>query len=609
MSIFLSILLLGMVSAAENDTRVGVDRAFACLENQVATKPSLALDEAVFSVMALGSNEKALKVIDQEEKKDSLGSCWPKNGCTIKQTAQTLLALRQAGRSTTGAETWLLNKSGIATDLAWYLQVDTEGQRATQCTFKYDAGTYTVRIGNDMRLSSSAGACLTLAPSGFLLQVKDSCLGKSFDISCNETFVTSLVYQKDKGTQDDCLNLGNQTCFVSDSSHSSASLGTTREQVTAYCFKQGITCDYEGSLWSTYALWKQGKDINKYLPYLIALAEGHERHFAQAFLFGLTGNSDFFSFIAQQQKTQGYWELAGSPYTRYYDTALALLGLGSNAEASTAKDYLASIQTREGCWNNNRIVDTGLLLYAGWGRGVSGGGSGGGGSSAFCKEAGFSCGRQDACLAAGGVAKPGFECTGFGICCSVKVSEASCASLSGRLCSSTQLCSGKGVASAEGNCCTGECIADRVIVEDNECELIGGSCGTSCDEGTEATTEQCTASGDICCVSSEDPVGTNWVLILLLGILILLIILGIVYREKLRLWYFSWKRGGVTPSVYPVPSVRTPAPPYRQMQRPLQHPMQQRPLSRPVARPAPAQGKPFSNELEETLKKLREMSK
>lgn len=603
-SIFLSVFILSLVSAAENDTRVGADKAFACLENQVATKPTLALDEALFSVLALGSGDKALKVIEQEEKKESTGSCWPKAGCSIKQTAQALLALRQAGRDTKAAENWLLNKSGIATDLAWYLEIDTEQQRAAQCTIKYDAGTYTVRIGQDMRLSSSAGSCLTLAPSGFLLRVRDSCLSKSFDVSCNETFVTSLVYQKDKGTENDCLNLGNLTCFVSDTSHSSASLGTTREQITAYCFKQGTACDYEGSLWATYALWKQDKNINKYLPYLIALTEGHERHFASAFLFGLTGNNDFFSTIAQQQKVQGYWELTGSPYNRYYDTALALLGLGGNAEAQTAKDYLISIQTREGCWNNNRIVDTGFLLYAGWGR-VARGGGGSGGSSAFCTEAGFSCGRQDACLAAGGLVKPGFECTGFGICCSVAVSEASCASLSGRVCSATQTCSGKSIASAEGNCCTDECTTQPIVVVDSACDLAGGSCASECGEGQEASTEQCTSRSDICCIESGsgEESGVNWILILLLGIFILLVILAIIYREKIRLWYFSWRKGATAPTVRQVPSGRAPPPIYR----PVQHPVQQRPISRPLTR-AP-QGKPFSAELEDTLKKLREMSK
>ncbi len=377
LGILLGFLLLGLVSAVDNSTTTSsattADKAYACLEGQVATKPSLSFDEAVFSVMALGSGDKALKVIDAAEKKDSTGSCWPKEGCTIKQTAQTLLALRQAGRSTSGAESWLSNKSGVATDVAWFVEMDTDGQRAAQCTVKYDAGTYTVRIGDDMKLSGSAGSCLSLSPSGYLLRVRDSCLSKPFDISCNETFVTSLVYQKDKGTTSDCLNLGNQTCFVSDTSHSSASLGTTREEVQAYCFKQGSACDYEGSLWASYALWKQDKDINKYLPYLIALADGHERYFPSTFLFGLTGSTDFFSTIAQEQKVQGYWELSGSPYNRYYDTALALLGLGDKAEAQTAKDYLVSIQTREGCWNNNRIVDTGFLLYAGWGRGAKGG--------------------------------------------------------------------------------------------------------------------------------------------------------------------------------------------------------------------------------------------
>lgn len=90
-------------------------------------------------------------------------------------------------------------------------------------------------------------------------------------------------------------------------------------------------------------------------------------------------------------------------------------------------------------------------------------------------------------------------------------------------------------------------------------------------------------------------------MILVIAILIVLVILAILYREKLRLWYFSWRKGGTTPTVRPVPSGR--APPSAPLYRPVP-----RPMARPVA-PARATPKPFSSELEETLKKLREMSK
>lgn len=583
--IVLSVSIVSAANASETDMW---QKASTCLTEQVAGKPSISFQEAVATILALGANTKALSVIDSEEKKEGNGSCWPKAGCTIKDTAQALLALRQAGRSTTNAEQWLLSKNGTATDLAWFLEIDSDGQRASTCTIKYGSSTNTVRIGNDMRLSGNAGSCLTFSPSEYLLRVKESCLDTTFQVSCNESFTTAFIYQKDKGTSSDCLQQNNETCFVADSSQSAASLGTNEIHVVASCFKQSGKCDYEGSLWATFAFSRVNRQIDSFLPYLVALGEGYERFFSSSFLYGLTGNTDYFSNVVQLQKLQGYWELSGSPYSRFYDSAIGLLGIGGQPEADATKQYLASVQTKEGCWNNNRIVDTGFLLYAGSGRAGSSG-TGGSGSSAFCEEAGFFCGRQDACASAGGVLQGAFECTGFGICCSKQMAGQSCSSLSGTVCRTNQVCSGKNLASSDANCCLGTCDT-AVTTTDNECEAVaGGSCRSSCDSGEEVSTDACTNTQDVCCVSSRVSTGSsNWPWILVIGILILLIILAIIYKDSIRIWYYTRKAKPVVARTLPP-----------------------RPVQRPVSTgraPMRATGSK-SNEFEDTLRKLRDMSK
>ena len=96
-----------------------------------------------------------------------------------------------------------------------------------------------------------------------------------------------------------------------------------------------------------------------------------------------------------------------------------------------------------------------------------------------------------------------------------------------------------------------------------------------------------------------------WIIILL-AFLILLVILAIIYRNKLRLWWFRFRgKASVRPTgPSPPPSIQRP------MMRavPRFGAVTPRPIRtappRPVTRPAPG-----DKEFEETMRKLREMSK
>lgn len=597
--LFLSVL----VSGAGNSTSDQVGDTYRCLEKQITDKPALGFADAVFSTMAIGFNEKAIKVIEQEEKKETEGSCWPKGGCTIKETAQVLLALHQAGRDTKPAERWLTNKNVTATDLAWFLEIDTDAQQPAQCTVTYEGSGKTIRIGADMRITGNPGTCLTISPSGYLLRVRDTCVDKTFEVSCNQSFITTLIYQKDKGTGSDCLSQQNETCFVSGDAHSSSSLGTTQEQIRAQCFKQNGVCTFEGSLWATLALHKRDLPVTSFVPYLLAHAEGNERFFASAFLYSLTGGDDFFSTMINQQRQGSYWELTGSPYNRYYDTAVGLLGLGSSSEAEQVRTYLLGIRTKEGCWNGNRISDTGLLLYAGWPR--AGGGSAGTGGDALCEEISTqSCTRRDTCLAGGGRVLDAFECTGFGLCCSIKVEAPTCASQQGTICRASEQCSGRSVDAKEEHCCIGTCAVRSTTTITNVCEQeAGGLCRASCDEGESVSTESCEESGAVCCMPGVTSVGSGmgWLWFFILAIILLLLGIGYVKREALQVWWFSMrKKPTVTqaprPAPRPGPTLFRPRP-----GAPVRAPV------RPAPRPAPA--RESGGEFEETLRKLRDMSK
>ena len=158
-------------------------------------------------------------------------------------------------------------------------------------------------------------------------------------------------------------------------------------------------------------------------------------------------------------------------------------------------------------------------------------------------------------------------------------------------------------------CCTGYC---SEIVQQSDCEKYGGDCRSSCFDDEEETTDECASYGDVCCVEGTTPVPepSRW-WIWLLAVLIFLVILGIIFRDKLRPYWFRIKSmfgGKSKPGVqgrpgprYPRPSSRIPL--RRHIPRRVLPPTQRR----PIKRPAPA--KRPSSEIEDVLKKLKEMGK
>lgn len=595
------LLIFGLASVmAQSDSNVttgtttstseGSKKAEQCLADLVKNKDSadLSLQEAVFATLAIGLK----KNLDDKIKSEESAGCWPKSACTIRDTAQVMLAYDRIGRSTKDAEKWLTQRNGSTTELKWFLEIDIENSVASQCTLNYDGSDKKIKIGDDMKITGSAGTCFSLSSSGYWLEVKSNCFDKNITISCDQDFITSTLYQRSSGG----------TVYVSADTHSASSLGTTQEEVRSKCFKIGATCDYEGSLWAALALDKADKEIRNYLPYLLALADTNQKYFPDAFLYVLTGGDDHYSEVVQNQKQGKFWQITGSPYNRYYDTSLAMLALSriSSTELENARNYLLSIQTKEGCWNNNNIRDTGFILYGGWPKTVAA--ETRESSAALCEAASYFCGAKFACLDSGGKMVDGYECTNFGdSCCSVKVQEETCEQKSGILCSSTQECSGKEISSSDGSCCLSAC--QEVQVE-NTCEIAGATtCRFSCEAGESANGESCGGTGKICCQLVEKSGSLLWLWILLI-ILVILAVLGIIYKDKVRVWVYKFRKKAVT-----TPITRTARPISAQPLRPVPFGALRQPMGRPLPQPITRPMTPKEREMEDTLRKLRDMGR
>jgi len=149
------------------------------------------------------------------------------------------------------------------------------------------------------------------------------------------------------------------------------------------------------------------------------------------------------------------------------------------------------------------------------------------------------------------------------------------------------------------------------VQEENSCqEVFEGKCKSSCDNSEEEISASCGLSPGFCCVPKEKKSGSMVWLWILLIFLIVLLVLAIIFRDKLRLWWFKFKGKF---SSKPVTSKTGPGPPpggsfvggFRPM--PPRYPQQR--SMQPIRRQISQRDSGKEREMDDTFKKLREMSK
>lgn len=593
----LFIILASSIILAED--RALVDKAYTCLEGKVSGKcSSLNLEEQSFSLLAL-----AYKSSIQSECKSSIlalsdsKGCWPKAGCKLRDTALATLALNYAGQDTTPSENWLLNQTKTPTDILWFLEVDASD--ATSCTVKYDTSnstSTTILMSSDKKLSlSGSGACLSLANGGYWLQISPSCLSKTFRISCDKDFSTALVYKK-----------SNSDIWYVSSKTQQAGAGTeTSNQAVSQCFAQGGDCNYEGSLWAALALQSK-TSITPFLPYLISSAPDNQQYSPYAFLNRIAATTEFESTLKGVQNPAGFWDI-GSGYGRNYDTALSVLGLAANSgdsEVQAARDWLQTVQGSDGCWASTK--DTAFILYSAWRKDAATGG-GGTVSVDYCTQHNYFCMSSQECGDAGGQLLDNFACEdGVSICCSKDVQKQLCSDKGGITCSSDKTCSGSLVSAQDTDRCCVDGTCTTPVTPG--CEINHFTCKSTCSstEEVKSGTENDCPNNQICCGPVTKSTSYWWIWILV--ILIVLAVVAIIFRNQLRVFFFKFKNKGGKPS--PVQQTRPPFPPSS-----FSRPGPSFPRAMPRPTPQQAQARPQASrsktdsELDETLKKLKEMSK
>ena len=592
----------GVLAAGTPD----VSKAYTCLEHQIGNKTcaKMSLEEQVFSVLSTGDCKNEL--LNNSLNNDRM--CWPGTvggfSCDLQMTAEAVLALDSVGVNTTLPREWLMNQSGVSTDLNWFLEVDNTVNGPESCNVTYldnpavsDSYTnYPFLINANKTLNSPAGSCLSLANDNYWFSISPSCYDRSFQIQCNSSFLSTLVYQ-DKNSQTYHISPNNQ----------GATGSSISEHVNSFCFKNSAGgCDYLGSLWSSLALSDAGQNISNFISYLTTLASSNPSSFPDSFLYMLTGNLEYETNILNLQTQilvtkppqylyykEYFWNnITGRG--RYYDTALALLPFQSSSYSSLAQkvnteSWLASDQMSDGCWDNNQIVTNGFLLYSLWPHQNGGNGtltcsqagyscianaslctgtvesqfpcSGSAmccdttntGGTSVCELSGNSCVSSSQCASGSVVSQYSFSCLGANqVCCSNIVPQQACSQQSGgaTVCQSNQYCAGgtqllnlPGLQSGQ-KCC----LAPGTCVNQNNnggsgnntatCESNNGLCQSSCPSGYSATSSYtCSNSGDLCCMINSNPSsgsGTSYWWVWVLFVLVVLTVIAILYRDKIK---------------------------------------------------------------------------
>ena len=573
-ALLLVLILFAFTVSAANETNADT-KAYSCLEAKVKDQCStLSTEEKAFSLLSIERCKTELL-------SDSLAEeCWPDVGCKIKTTAQAILALRHVNADTAKAENWLLSQKGNFADISWFLQIESNNK--TTCTATYLGNSYSFTVNEDKTITGNSANCFRV-DSNYWLKISQTCYDYEFKISCSDSFLTSLLYKKESS----------KTFYVSQKTNSAPGEGTTTEKVSASCFKEGNSCNYEGTLWAAFVMKLRGYDVSSYIPYLVAMADENVKYIPEAFLYSLTNNFRT-DLLAKQQESQ-WWLVSGD---KFYDTAVALLPFQGEqiTEKTNSKTWLTKVQGEDGCWQGN-IRNTAFILYSLWPKKTEIS------TAKDCENSGYNCMSSAACSDIGGSVLSDYIGCFTNVCCSEEEKLETCSAQDGELCDSDESCLGGSRVSASDTsggktCCVGGTCG---IQEQSECEIQGGYCKSICSDGEQFAIYSC-VSGN-CCIAKEK---SNLGLIILLIVLIILAGVGIIFRKKLREFFLKFKskfgkgRGGKPvaggPRFPPTSSQRA----YPGVQRRILQPQRA-----PVRRPAPQR----KSEFDDVLKKLKEIGK
>ena len=571
----------GTQTGTQTAAEIQIEKGYSCLAEKLGTNcgGTSNIAQTSFNLLAIAYDSSLKNACKSKLNQKKKTNCWGESdtsSCDVKSTALATIALSYIQENIDDSLGYLLEKKLSETGLTWFIQIDST--KSTNC----DINGETITIAENKKISGNPPSGLKKAFNDYWFEVEDK--DKEYVISCEEDFTSALSYKKS----------GSNIYHLSSDTKSAAGFDSLTEKIESYCLSNSNTCNYEDTLWGALALAKSGKDISQFLPYLLSMDKEAEnkKYIPSAFLYFLIGG-EYESELRGLQKSSGYWDESRN---KFYDTSLALLALQNLdiTEVDKAKRTLLRDQKNNGCWQS----DTAFILHAAWPKVPS---ISAGAGISNCVDFNYNCVSISKCDLS--TTLDNYYCpSSIEVCCSVRPIEETCSEKKGTECSSNQQCDGDTVSSSDTNyCCLGSCIE-----EINECEEASYECKSSCsDNQIEKSGYNDFCDLDVCCAPKPKKEGIGMGIIILLVILIILVILAIIFRNQLKTWLFRFKSGVKTSKSKP--SGRPPRPGFPIGRIPQRRMPQRVPPRRPAR--GPARGHAKDSEFEETMKKLKDMTK
>ncbi len=300
------------------------------------------------------------------ELQDPTDKCWPKEGCTVQDTAYAYLALTKAGVTDLAqTKTWLKSSliGGLRNTGDWRIQVEATTDGTCTLTWgenkKKDftlthgelsgtASKHYISVASDLRDST-----LLSTPNN---KVHIDCSSLGSDIS-GSGIVLSLVYAK-----------SSTEFFLLESSAGSLADFT----LSNGCFAdepQSSRCSYPATAIATWALVETNEKLSDlgtytYLESSLGADEIQKAMLVRILLTdgSLSSNAFVNSLIKDQRLGDGSWRNGDIPTTSW-----AAFALSKSSESSdnieNARLYLERKQNSDGSWNQD-ITSTSLALLA-----------------------------------------------------------------------------------------------------------------------------------------------------------------------------------------------------------------------------------------------------
>ena len=243
----LLILSSTLVLGQEEDA-TAIDKAYSCLKQELGDNcgGTRSTKQAAFNLMAGAHDSSTLSQCKSTIENLKKTTCWgdtDTGNCNIKSTALATLALQYISQDIDKEVEYLLENKKLETGLTWYLEIDSTNK--TTC----DINGKSIIVEDNKKLSGTPPSGLSRAYNDYWFQIND--IGKNYTISCDKDFLTSLLYQKPGSN---VFHVPSKTKFASE-------FDSITEHVNSFCLTTGGECDYEGNLWASLVLKKEGKEF------------------------------------------------------------------------------------------------------------------------------------------------------------------------------------------------------------------------------------------------------------------------------------------------------------------------------------------------------------